>query len=204
VGAEIVEPANVSFLPDLDLLTCYRLLQQGIILDTYKIRRMGWKALGTKQTCRPYLYQLPPDAKFSEANKPAKITHGKIICEELFFHKKFLQYVPEDLREKSMGPYEYAEDINSEKIDEEELLLCGPPQEEPEADESDDIEDAEEDVDDDGNADNNDGSADSGQDEADDDDNTGTTYEDFEDGDNEWSSEEWDEASGEDGLAEEV
>jgi hypothetical protein len=39
-------------------------------------------------------------------------------------------------------------------------------------------------------------------DEADDDDNTGTTYEDFEDGDNEWSSEEWDEASGEDGLAE--
>ena len=68
------------------------MILQGILLDSYKIRRTGWSALGTKRSCRPYEYQLPPNASSSEASRPATFTDALVECEEKYFHRKLLDF----------------------------------------------------------------------------------------------------------------
>lgn len=42
-----------------------------LLLDTWAIRQTTWSALATNATCRPYQYQLDPNARSSEVNKPS-------------------------------------------------------------------------------------------------------------------------------------
>jgi hypothetical protein len=60
----------------------------GLLLDSWKIRRTGWEKLSTHDACWPYAYQLPPTASSSEKNTPSwdAITN-KEFCEERLFHR---------------------------------------------------------------------------------------------------------------------
>ena len=92
---------------------------------------MGWKALATKKTCRPYAYQLRPDASSSEAKKPALYKTTTIDFEETF-HNKSLKYAADDSQEFIPGPtdislYHAAQAANAANLDEEAVLFRGPP-----------------------------------------------------------------------------
>jgi hypothetical protein len=87
-GAEIVQPASVG--SQRTTAPRANVILQGILLDSYKIRRTGWSALGTKRSCRPYEYQLPGNASDSEGSRPATFTDALVECEEKYFHKKLL------------------------------------------------------------------------------------------------------------------
>ena len=58
-----------------------------MLLDTWKIRRVGWFGLLNYTACRPYPYQLDPQASSSEVNKPHILDMTQVEqYEELYFH----------------------------------------------------------------------------------------------------------------------
>ncbi|ETN47107.1 uncharacterized protein HMPREF1541_01297 [Cyphellophora europaea CBS 101466] len=61
----------------------------GLLLNSWKIRRVGFEKLGQEEHCRPYEYQLPPSASGSESVTPALETmSGNVLAEELYLHNK--------------------------------------------------------------------------------------------------------------------
>jgi hypothetical protein len=59
-----------------------------MLLNSYKIRRTGWRMMTRDGNSRAYRSQLQPDAVSSEANTPpVEGMPAKVLAEEVFFHK---------------------------------------------------------------------------------------------------------------------
>jgi hypothetical protein len=63
---------------------------QGLLLDSWSIRRAGWDGLAQPNSFRPFRYQLRPSAKTSEANTPKDFSSMDLAvqCQELFMYNK--------------------------------------------------------------------------------------------------------------------
>jgi hypothetical protein len=62
--------------------------QSRMRLDSWKIRRIGFRGLLSMATCRPYAYQLPPSTpNFETAARDLSTVPEEVALQEFFYHK---------------------------------------------------------------------------------------------------------------------
>ena len=125
LGTQIIDPAT------------------SMLLDSWKIRRTGFSGLSTKQTCRPYGYQLRRTARNSEASTPfeAHMTTQELLEEKCFHNKRAEQQVVESVAVgmhiealQLRSQIHTARALEKENVETELVMKSGVPEPEPELD----------------------------------------------------------------------
>ena len=106
-----------------------------ILLDSWKIRRKGFVGLSTRETCRPYAYQLATTATDSEVHRPLESEMAdQVLLEEMLLHNKIPQTTIAKLSGAKLSIHMLrlrAKVLENKKIEEEMFMKRGEPPTEP-------------------------------------------------------------------------